>query len=417
MRNGTRLLALLFVLILSLPIAAANAAPIEITFAFDQGVGDPTLKLLDQYNASQSDIHVNSYVLPQNANNLHDDFVNKMVAGDTSVDIMALDMVFVSEFASAGWVLPLDQYFDSTVLANFIPGTVEGASYQGKLYAMPWFTNASMLFYRKDLLDEAGVTTPPATYQGWIDLYEKLKDKVDYAFSFQAAQSEAMVCDWCEFVWNYGGDILDASGKPVVTSDAVVAATQMMSDLIGKYAPEGTTTYAEPESQQVFQEGKALTCRTWSGTWNTFNDAAQSSVAGKVGVCKLPVAKEGDTAHACLGGLDVCVNGAIDDAHKDAAIKFITWLTSQETQKQMTILSSQPPAFSAVYSNADVLKQVPFYTDFFPIISEGKSRPVSPSYAKVSDAIQRNVHKALTKEMGVEDALKALQAELESLGS
>ena len=288
------------------PSASASAEPVQITFAFDQGVGDATLKLLDQYNASQSDIHVNSYVLPQNANNLHDDFVNKMAAGDTSVDIMALDVVYVSEFASAGWLLPLDQYFDSTVLANYIPGTVAGASYQGKLYAMPWFTNASMLFYRKDLLDEAGVTAPPTTYQGWIDLYEKLKDKVDYAFAFQGAQSESMVCDWCEFVWNHGGDILDADGKPEVTSEAVVTATQLMSDLIGNYAPEGTTTYAEPESQQVFQEGKALTCRTWSGTWNIFNDAAQSSVAGKVGACPLPVAKEGDTAHACLGGLDVC---------------------------------------------------------------------------------------------------------------
>ena len=113
----------------------------------------------------------------------------------------------------------------------------------------------------------------------------------------------------------------------------------------------------------------------------------------------------------------MCVNAAIDDSHKDAAIKFITWLTSQETQKQMTILSSQPPAFSAVYSDPDVLKQVPFYTDFFPIISEGKSRPISPSYAKVSDAIQRNVHQALTKEVGVEDALKALAAELEALAA
>ena len=83
----------------------------------------------------------------------------------------------------------------------------------------------------------------------------------------------------------------------------------------------------------------------------------------------------------------------------------------------MTLLSAQPPAFSAVYSDAEVLKQVPFYTDFFPIISEGKSRPISPSYAKVSDAIQRNVHKALTKETGVEDALKALQSELEALAA
>ncbi|HNW87102.1 MAG TPA: ABC transporter substrate-binding protein [Candidatus Limiplasma sp.] len=416
MKNVTRkLLAVIFAAVLILSTCTfASAETIELTFAFDQGVGEPTLKLLEQFNASQSDIHVNSYVLPQDANNLHDDFVNKMIAGDTSVDVMALDVVFVSEFASAGWLMPLNDAFDATAQADYIPGTIESATYQGTLYAMPWFTNASMLFYRKDLLDSIGVTTPPTTYQGWIDVYEKLKDKVDYAFSFQASQSEALVCNWCEFVWNNGGEIFDADGKPVVTSDAVVAATQNMADLIGTYAPEGTTTYAETESQQVFQEGKALTCRTWSGTWNTFNNAAESSVAGNVAVCNLPVATEGQTAHACMGGLDVTVNNAIDDAHKQAAITFIKWITSFDTQKQMTLLSSQPPAFAKVYEDTDILKAIPFYADFFPIISDGKGRPVSPNYSEVSDAIQRNIHQALTKEVTVQDALKTLQTELEA---
>jgi multiple sugar transport system substrate-binding protein len=415
MKKLTRkLLSLIFVLALLMStLNVASAAPIEITFAFDQGVGEPTLKLLEEFNASQSDIHVNSYVLPQDANNLHDDFVNKMIAGDTSVDVMALDVVFISEFASAGWLLPLNEYFDAATLSNYIAGTIEGATYEGTLYAMPWFTNASMFFYRKDLLESAGVTQVPTTYQGWIDVYEKVKDKVDYAIAFQASQSEALVCNWAEFVWNQGGEILDASGKPVVTSPEVTAATQLMADLIGTYAPEGTTTYAETESQQVFQEGKALTCRTWSGTWNTFNNANESTVAGKVGVTTLPVATEGMTAHSCLGGLDVTINAAIDAAHREAAVTFIKWITSFETEKRMTIYSSQPPAFASVYEDAEVLKAIPFYSDFFPIISEGKSRPISPAYSEVSDAIQRNVHKALTKEVPVADALTALQTELE----
>lgn len=416
MYNVTRkFLAVLFAVMLTMSVFSfASAETIELTFAFDQGVGEPTLKLIDEFNASQSDIHVNSYVLPQDANNLHDDFVNKMIAGDTSVDIMALDVVFVSEFASAGWLMPLDEAFDADALSNYLTGTIDSAKYQGTLYAMPWFTNASMLFYRKDLLDSIGITTPPSTYQGWIDAYEQLKDQVDYAFSFQASQSEAMVCNWCEFVWNNGGDILDADGNPVVTSDAVIAATQTMADLIGTYAPEGTTTYAETESQQVFQEGKALTCRTWSGTWNTFNNAEESSVAGNVAVCTLPVSNEGDVSHSCMGGLDVTVNNAIDDAHKQAAITFIQWITSFDSQKEFTLLSSQPPAHSAVYADAEILEAIPFYADFFPIISDGKGRPVSPMYSEVSDAIQRNVHQALTKEMSVTDALQALQTELEA---
>lgn len=116
-----------------------------------------------------------------------------------------------------------------------------------------------------------------------------------------------------------------------------------------------------------------------------------------------------------MGGLDLVTNVWIDDAHKEAANTFIKWMTSEETEKEFTLISSQPPAVKAIYSDADVLEKIPFYTDFFAIIEAGNTRPLSPNYAEVSDAIQRNVHMALTGEQSVEDALNALQGEVEAL--
>lgn len=340
-----------------------------------------------------------------------------MVAGDTSVDLMALDVVYIAEFASAGWIEALDDLYTEDELSAYLDGTVEGAKYDGTLYAAPWFTNASALFYRTDVLEDLGITEVPTTYQGWIDVYEKLaKDSgIDYAFCYQGAQSEALVCNWVEFLASFGASVLDEDGKPVCDSKEAVEATQLMADYIGKYAPEGTTTYTETESQQVFQEGKALTCRTWSGTWNTFNDPEQSDVAGNVGMTMLPVYKEGDISHSCLGGLDLAVNSNIDDKQKEAAKTFIKWMTSEEEEKAFCLSSSQPPTVKAVYTDADVLEQVPFYKDFYSIIENGKGRPSSPDYSLLSDAIQRNVHAALTKEESAEDALKALQEEAEQL--
>ena len=390
---------------------------ITLTFAFDEGVGTPTEEAIKAFNESQDEIEVQSYHLPQDANNLHDDFVNKMVAGDTSVDLMALDVVYIAEFASAGWIEALDDLYTEDELSAYLDGTVEGAKYDGKLYAAPWFTNASALFYRTDVLEDLGITEVPTTYQGWIDVYEKLaKDSgIDYAFCYQGAQSEAMVCNWVEFLASFGASVLDEDGKPVCDSKEAVEATQLMADYIGKYAPEGTTTYTETESQQVFQEGKALTCSTWSGTWNTFNDPEQSDVAGNVGMTMLPVYKEGDTSHSCLGGLDLAINSNIDDKQKEAAKTFIKWMTSEEEEKAFCLSSSQPPTVKDVYTDADVLEQIPFYKDFYSIIENGKGRPSSPDYSLLSDAIQRNVHSALTKEESAEDALKALQKEAEQL--
>lgn len=396
-------------------VAAADEAAekIIITFAFDEGVGAPTEEAIAAFNESQDAIEVQSYHLPQDANNLHDDFVNKLVSQDTSIDVMALDVVYIAEFASAGWLEPLDDVYSEDDLSIYLDGTVSGAKYDGALYAAPWFTNASALFYRTDVLEEMGITEVPTTYQGWKEIYDQLPEDsgIEYAFCYQGSQSEAMVCNWVEFLASFNASVLDEEGNPVCNSEEAIAATQMMADLIGTYAPEGTTTYSETEAQQVFQEGKALTCRTWSGTWNTFNNPEESDVAGNVGMTVLPVNAEGDTAHSCLGGLDLAVNTYISDEQKEAAKTFIKWMTTEEEEKAFCLSSSQPPTVKAVYSDADVLEAIPFYTDFYSIIESGKGRPSSPDYALLSDAIQRNVHAALTGESSVEDALNALQDE------
>ncbi|MEH7116245.1 ABC transporter substrate-binding protein [Neobacillus vireti] len=420
-----KLLALLIVGILMLSIVGCSGGnqkssadenkPVTIRFSFDQGVGKPTQKIVDKYNASQNKVHVETVILPQDANAVHDDFVNKLASGDKSVDVMALDVVYVAEFAAANWLEDLGKYFDKSTQSKYLPGTIEGATYNGKLVAFPWFTNASVLFYRKDVLDQLGIQ-PPTTYKGWMALADKVKgvNGVKYVSNFQAAQSEALVCNWVEYVWNNGGNVLNGKGAPVVNSENNVEATKTMLDLVKNYSPEGITTYKEPESEQVFLDGKSLFIRDWSGFWNTFN-ADGSKVAGKVGVTSLPIGANGQDPHSALGGLDLVINKAIDDEHKAAAADFLKYMASAETQKDMTLTAAQPPVLKSVYEDADVLNAIPFYKEFYGIIEGGKSRPMSPKYAKVSDAIQRNIHKALTGEVEVKAALDQLQKELKEL--
>ncbi|GJM69559.1 hypothetical protein HMSSN036_17750 [Paenibacillus macerans] len=153
-----------------------------ITFSFDQGIGQPAQTLVDEYNASQDQYVVKTKILPQDANVVHDDFVNKLASGDKSVDVMALDVVYVAEFAAAGWLTDLTPYFDQATQDKYLPGTIETATYNGQLVAFPWFTNASALFYRKDVLDQLGVE-PPTTYQGWMDLQSKVQGMNDVQYT------------------------------------------------------------------------------------------------------------------------------------------------------------------------------------------------------------------------------------------
>lgn len=395
--------------------AAKTSKQVTLKFSFDQGVGEPTQKIVDQFNASQDKIKVETVLLPQDANVVHDDFVNKLATGDTSIDIMGLDVVYIAEFASAGWLADLGQYFDSNVTNTMIKGTVDAATYDGKLVAMPWFTNSSVLFYRKDVLDKLGAEVPK-TYEDWMKLADKAVgiNGIEYGADFQASQSEALVCNWVEYVWNHGGDIFDAQGTPVINSAQNIAATTTMKTLVDKYAPKGVTTYSETESEQVFKEGKSLFIRDWSGFWSS-GQGEDSKVTGKVGATTLPIGEGGTDPHSCLGGLDLVVNNSISDTQKEAATEFIRYMVSAETQKNMTLISSQPPVVKDVYKDADILKEIPFYADFFSVIEGGKSRPQSPKYAKVSDAIQRHIHQALTGESDIQKALDDLQAEVEGL--
>lgn len=393
----------------------AEEKPVTITFSFDQGVGEPTQKIVDAYNESQDKVQVETVILPQDANTVHDDFVNKLASGDTSVDVMGLDVTYISEFGSAGWLADLTDLVDPSVTEGMLTGPVEGATIDGKLVAMPWLTNSSVLFYRSDVLEELGAEVP-TTWEGWMELADKAVgiNGVEYGADFQAAQSEALVCNWVEYVWSNGGDILDKDGNPVVNSENNIEATEIMKKLVDEYAPEGVTTYAETENEQVFKEGKCLFIRDWSGFWSSGQDEG-SKVTGKIAATKLPVGPSGTESHTCLGGLDLVINNNIDDQHKEAAADFISYMASPETQKEMTLISSQPPVVESVYTDAEILEAIPFYEEFVDIIATGKSRPLSPKYAKVSDAIQRNIHEALVGETEVKDAIEALQGELEEL--
>ena len=392
--------------------SADKQEKVTLRFSFDQGVGEPTQKIVDEFNKSQDKITVETVLLPQDANQVHDDFVNKLATGDTSVDIMGLDCVYVAEFASAGWLMDLTDKIDTSTM---LEGPVQGGTYDGKLVAAPWFTNSSVMFYRKDVL-EALNEEVPTTWEGWMKLADKAvgTNGIEYGADFQAAQSEALVCNWVEYVWGNGGDILDESGKPVVNSENNIEATNIMKTLVEKYAPKGITTYTETESEQVFKEGKCLFIRDWSGFWSSGQDEG-SKVTGKIAATKLPVGPKGTESNTCLGGLDLVVNNAISDTQKEAAVEFINYMTSKETQKNMTLISAQPPVVKDVYTDEEILEEIPFYADFYDIIMTGKARPLSPKYAKVSDAIQRNIHKALTGETEVKDALDTLQGELEKL--
>src|SRR5215467_8573364 len=155
--------------------ASAQSTTVEISWYVGKDVTDANKTLVQMFNSRQSRIRVNWQEQQPSTSDQHDKYVSILAAKDPSIDVFALDIPFVPEFASAQWLTPLDDLFDKADLnKNFFSGPLKGALYNGKLWAIPWFNNAAVLFYRKDLFDAAG-QKPPATYDDLVQAVTKLK--------------------------------------------------------------------------------------------------------------------------------------------------------------------------------------------------------------------------------------------------
>lgn len=371
-----------------------------ITFASAKFFAKSTIgQIVDEYNNSQSLVHVNYRELPtpSQSTEVHQQLVQSLSRRDGSLDVFTGDIIWISEFAGAGWAADLGSYVDATARSQYFPGVIDACTYNGKLAALPWYLDAGMLYYRKDLLDAAAIDVP-ATWDELTTAAQKLlsNGKVADGFNWQAKQAEVLICDLVEFVGSNGGSILSPDGKTVtIADDKAVQAVQYMVDTFNndKITPKAVLSWDEEPSRIPFTSGQAAFLRNWSYVWADAQDASASKVVGKVGVAKLP-AFPGGTSTACLGGYQFGMNAA--SKKKSAAMDFLTWMSSPATQLKFATQLGLAPSRPAVYDQPALEKSNPFMVSLKDVFTGGTPRPKTPQYAKVSLALQASVSAALT---------------------
>ena len=386
--------------------SAQSTGTVEISWYVGKDATDANKTLVQMFNSRQSRIRVNWQEQPPSTSEQHDKYVSILAAKDPAIDVFALDIPFVPEFASAQWLTPLGDLFDTAELnKNFFGGPLKGATYGGKLWAVPWFNNAAVLFYRKDLLDAAGFK-PPATYDELVQVATKLRTPdIEAAFTWQGAQYEGGAVDFFEYLWGYGGDFFDDKGEVVVDRAPGRKALQFMVDMIHTYkiTPIAVTTWKETEARNVFVQGKAVFERGWIGDYAIANSAG-SKIIGKVGITPLPAAP-GRKGQSVLGTWNLAISNF--SKHKTEAAEFIRFMTSAEAMKIKYLRGGNIPPRPAVFEDADIRKQYPYIDALKPIFEQARPRPVRPDYGQISaEAIQPNLAAALTRQKSMTAALK-----------
>ncbi|MEV7030561.1 ABC transporter substrate-binding protein [Streptomyces sp. NPDC093272] len=364
--------------------------------------------VLDGWNRTHPGERVTLVELPDSADETHAQMVTDLRGGDRSrFDVLNIDVTWTAEFAAAGWIRPLDP--GRFPLDSFLRPVVDTATYDGRLYAVPYVTNAGLLLYRKDILAKEGVP-PPRT---WAELERDAKTIAPkYGLDGYAGQFlpyEGLTVNAAEAVYSAGGTILGDEGDRVTVNSA---AAREGIDFLARgvregWIPKQALSYKEEESKQAFQDGRLLFLRNWSYAYAVAS-APGSPVAGKIGAVRLPGPDGLGTS--VLGGSDLAVNSHA--RHPDSAARLIAYLTSERVQRQVLTLGALPPVRAALYEDPALVRRFPYLPTLRASVLSAAPRPKSPRYGQVSLVVQAVVRDAMTGHETPEAAVRRLAREL-----
>lgn len=386
-----------------------NSGPVKLVYSRGKDTTGSSAKIIDAFNQKyQGKIEVTPIEMPSDSDKQHDQYVTVFSAGGTDYDVVDIDVIWPAEFAQAGYALPLDKYIakDGINVKDYMEGPIKSVTFKGKVWALPKFIDAGLLFYRKDVVDSA-----PATWEELAAKSEQLKGKLDFSYAAQAKQYEGLICNAVEFMAAYGGQVVDGEGNIIINSDGTKKGLEMMKTILtSSYVPNNVTTFTELETHTAFLEGKVAFIRNWPYQWAMTQDEKQSKIVGKVAIAPLP---QGSVkSAACLGGWSAMINK--NTKHPDEAWEFLKFMNGPEGQKISAVYGGVAPTITKLYQDADVIKANPLFGDanFVHGLSAAVPRPVSPIYPKLSNIMQLEISNYLGGRQDVDTTVNKMESRM-----
>ncbi len=388
-----------------------NGAATNIVWTSEAGVSSLYKTLVDTFNKTNKDgIHV-TYI--EGRTTLRFSYSLMFHARAHTSDIISLDVVWPIEFGAAGWLVPVEGKWSLSERMQYFPGALQTCTYDGKLWAVPFTTDAGLLYTRSNL-----IAMTPTIWEQMASLAQGALAHVPYGYIWQGQQYEGLVCNFVEVLSGYGGAILDKTNPKQVTvnsPEALQALTEMVS-WVDTISPSSLTTtwIADPEDSVYaeWEAGQAAFMRNW-GADAVSLATKTANVVGSFAVSSTLASGNNTKGHSCVGGWDLGINAFSQNI--DASWTFVHYLLGADVQKILMRSRSRFATLQSVYEDAEMVAALPMVKHLKPIFSNAFTRPLSPIYSDLSTAIQMHIHQALTKQTSPANALRALQADLQTI--
>lgn len=312
--------------------------------------------------------------------------VRRLAANDSSIDILAMDVNWTAEFATAKWVRPVPATLAAQIRSQDLAGPVRTATINGQMWGVPINSNTQLLWYRKDLLADIQRPVPTTWTQMIADAIELARLGKPHYIEEQGAQYEGLTVWFNSLVNSAGGEILGPGDTIALGPPAKAAALIMRALATTAAADPSLNVTMEGQADTAFDMGNAAFELNYPFVW----DSAQKtnpSVAKQMGYAAFPTVLPGIAPHVSIGGYNLGVSS--HSTHPDLAFAAVQCLTQPANQTTYAVKGGLPPVATSIYSVPSFQKAYPFYALIERQLQTYGIRPQTAAYADVTLAIQK----------------------------
>jgi multiple sugar transport system substrate-binding protein len=338
-------------------------------------------------------------VLPAEATDQREQLVRRLAANDSTIDLMSLDVVFVPEFAAAGFLRPFTDAEAERLTRGVLDGPLETTRWEGRTVTAPFWANTQLLWYRRSVAEEVGLDVAPddLTWDQVIDAAERTGTQVDVTGS----RYEGYMVWINSLVASAGGSVLEdpAAGRdavPTLDSPAGQAAARVIERVgTSGVANPGISTAIEENARAGFQSDDGGFMLNWPYVYGAARTAVEDgsldqSVFEDIGWRRIPRVDAERPSAPPLGGINLGIGAFSDD--QDMAVDAAGCITSVESQVEYMLGEGNSGARSEVFDDPEIREAFPMADLIRDSINEAVPRPRTAYYPDISEATVRQFH-------------------------
>jgi multiple sugar transport system substrate-binding protein len=346
--------------------------------------------------AADGEYKIETSGLPTDATAQREQLLRRLAGEDSSVTLMSLDPPFVPEFAQAGFLYEIPQDRAGEFTDGVVESAVESATWQDQIVVAPFWANTQLLWYRKSVVEQAGLDAEQITWEQMIEAAEQQNKTI----AVQGNRYEGYTVWINALVESAGGHVLENPEAPPeelqlgLDGPAGEAAAQVINEVAGVGGP-AISTADEEAARRRFQGDQGGFMVNWPYVWAAWAGEVEAgtldqSVVDDIGWTIYPRVSPDEPAAPPFGGIHLAVGAFTDEP--EFALDAVACITSEENQKYYMLTNGNPAALKSVYEDPEVQEAYPMAETIVESLDQAAPRPLTPYYAEVSSSLQREFH-------------------------